>query len=52
MEEERKIFGQIVSVKIQKTKGEWGNSGPLGRFRVLLFKICSFWGAFLVDFEI
>ena len=46
------IFGQIVSVKIQYSKVGWGNSDPLGDFRVLLFKICSFEGAFLVDFEI
>jgi len=46
------IFGQIVFEKIQYSWKKWGDSDPLGRFRVLLFKICSFERAFLVDFEI
>lgn len=48
----RDIFGQNVLIKIQYIEGGWAASGPAGGFRVLLFKICSFTVAFLVDFEI
>ena len=46
------VFGQIVSNKIQYSKESWGDSDPSVDFRVLLFKICSFYEAFLVGFEI
>ena len=46
------VFGQNVPKKIQFLAVGWGGSDPVGVFRVLLFKICSFTGLFLVGFEI